>query len=492
MAPGRCGLNDSGWNWRFYDYDAVDRLTHWTYCAASTPYAEGSYEYSAAGNVRSATVGGVHTDFAYDGGNRLTGSSSDGGTTYTNDADGRRTGRTSAAGTTTYDWSALGQLTSVASSLATVTYEYGASGMRELKRVVSAEGTTSTQQLWSGGKLIAEKDSDGTTFEYAYGPGGVPLTMRMSSLSYGTHTFAYIVDHEGSVLGMVDESGYRVATYRYDPWGRQMLAYGGVFPYGDTTPLARRQPLRYRGYYYDAETAFYYLPARYYDPATYRFLSPDPAPPSAGNPLSLNAYSYCENDPVNASDPTGEVMTEEAEAWSKSLREYDGDREAAAVATKRVRWNMLARRYRENGHARRMARWLDQVRVVKKRVNLGFNKGFASPAVVFDIVRFEDPTMEAVRSAPVYDRVNVFADVRRDMEIGELPCDHPVRSHVAVGVGPGQGGHMFIADGWLEPGLRVTPPSVAVVAGIGGSVSREGAEGGFGAELSFSFLGLRD
>ncbi|MCE5203021.1 MAG: hypothetical protein LLG24_02205, partial [Actinomycetia bacterium] len=38
-----------------------------------------------------------------------------------------------------------------------------------------------------------------------------------------------------------------------------------------------------------------------------RFLSPDPAPPSAGDPLSLNAYAYCQGDPVGASDPSGAV-----------------------------------------------------------------------------------------------------------------------------------------------------------------------------------------
>ena len=57
-----------------------------------------------------------------------------------------------------------------------------------------------------------------------------------------------------------------------------------------------------------AATALYYLPVRYYEPATARFLSPDPAPASAGDPLSLNRYGYCMGDPVNASHPTGAVI----------------------------------------------------------------------------------------------------------------------------------------------------------------------------------------
>ena len=72
--------------------------------------------------------------------------------------------------------------------------------------------------------------------------------------------------------------------------------------------LAARNPLRYRGYCYDTHSGLYYLPARSYDPVSARFLTPDPASPSAGDPLSLNRYAYCVGDPVNASDPTGAVI----------------------------------------------------------------------------------------------------------------------------------------------------------------------------------------
>ena len=34
-------------------------------------------------------------------------------------------------------------------------------------------------------------------------------------------------------------------------------------------------PFRYRGYYYDTETGFYYLQTRYYDPTICRFINAD-------------------------------------------------------------------------------------------------------------------------------------------------------------------------------------------------------------------------
>lgn len=58
-------------------------------------------------------------------------------------------------------------------------------------------------------------------------------------------------------------------------------------------------PFRYCGEYFDKETGSIYLRARYYDPATSRMLSEDPAR------HGLNWYSYCFNNPVNFIDPSG-------------------------------------------------------------------------------------------------------------------------------------------------------------------------------------------
>ena len=70
--------------------------------------------------------------------------------------------------------------------------------------------------------------------------------------------------------------------------------------------MAKSNPIRYRGYYYDRETDLYYLNARYYNPQWRRFISPDDTgyldPES---PNGLNLYCYCNNDPVNYCDPSG-------------------------------------------------------------------------------------------------------------------------------------------------------------------------------------------
>ncbi|TYQ13383.1 UNVERIFIED_CONTAM: RHS repeat-associated protein [Acetivibrio alkalicellulosi] len=63
--------------------------------------------------------------------------------------------------------------------------------------------------------------------------------------------------------------------------------------------------IKYAGYFYDAETGLYYLNARFYDPETARFIQEDTYRGDILDPLSLNLYSYCHNNPIMYWDPTG-------------------------------------------------------------------------------------------------------------------------------------------------------------------------------------------
>ena len=70
--------------------------------------------------------------------------------------------------------------------------------------------------------------------------------------------------------------------------------------------LAKANPFRYRGYYYDTETELYYLQTRYYDPEIGRFISQDSIEYVAPETINgLNLYAYCGNNPVMNVDPTG-------------------------------------------------------------------------------------------------------------------------------------------------------------------------------------------
>ena len=64
-------------------------------------------------------------------------------------------------------------------------------------------------------------------------------------------------------------------------------------------------PSFYRGEQYDPDLGLYYLRARYYNPATGRFVSQDPENGIATDPETLHKYLFAGGDPVNKIDPSG-------------------------------------------------------------------------------------------------------------------------------------------------------------------------------------------
>ena len=69
--------------------------------------------------------------------------------------------------------------------------------------------------------------------------------------------------------------------------------------------MADKNPLRYRGYYYDTETGFYYLRSRYYDPTMRRFLNADSFASTGQGFTGTNMFAYCNNNPVRYLDSSG-------------------------------------------------------------------------------------------------------------------------------------------------------------------------------------------
>ncbi len=95
-------------------------------------------------------------------------------------------------------------------------------------------------------------------------------------------------------------------TCKYDAWGKFLGAYGSSGnKITNTTHIAFINPLRYRGYYYDTETGFYYLGSRYYDPQMYRFLNADSLLLFGNDLKGINLFSYCDDNPISYIDTDG-------------------------------------------------------------------------------------------------------------------------------------------------------------------------------------------
>jgi RHS repeat-associated protein len=90
----------------------------------------------------------------------------------------------------------------------------------------------------------------------------------------------------------------------------KQLNFGAdYYPYGQEKDYNTSCSPRYKftGYEYDSETGNYYAYARYYSARLGRFLSPDSSGGEAGNPQSLNGYSYALNNPTSIGAPSGVV-----------------------------------------------------------------------------------------------------------------------------------------------------------------------------------------
>ena len=174
----------------------------------------------------------------------------------------------------------------------TLNYTYDSEGIRTSK----SDGTNTTKYLLNGTQILAQT-TNGKTLCFFYDQQGNRVAMADGSNKF----YYYIYNLQGDVIALADAStGKLVVTYTYDAWGK-------LVKLEDTTAnsVGTQNPFRYRGYYYDTETSLYYLQSRYYDPDTGRFISADGQ--LNEGVLGYNMFAYCENNPVNRADSTGEA-----------------------------------------------------------------------------------------------------------------------------------------------------------------------------------------
>lgn len=107
----------------------------------------------------------------------------------------------------------------------------------------------------------------------------------------------YTQNTHGNVVNLTDETGAVTKSYIYDAFGREQ-----------NIDDADINAFRYCGAYYDKKTVTIYLRARCYNPYNRRFVSRVSFASSNNDPLSLNLYIYCHNNPVSGTDSTDHLM----------------------------------------------------------------------------------------------------------------------------------------------------------------------------------------
>lgn len=172
----------------------------------------------------------------------------------------------------------LNRLTEYNNGSTSVHYAYNPSGLRKTK----TQGEVTTNYYWNGSNLTYESKTNGEKNYYHYDVTGI------LSANFNGTVNNFLKDSHANVVSLLDYDGNVIRNYAYDAFRNEQ-----------TENDADINPFRYCGEYMDLSSGLIYLRNRYYDPATSRMLSEDPAR------QGTNWYIYCNNNPVNYIDPYG-------------------------------------------------------------------------------------------------------------------------------------------------------------------------------------------
>ncbi len=320
-----------------YSYKDVDESRTTTLVnSVQTPAGTYTYTYDSIGNILSTTDGTYTTSYVYDGLNQLVRANDEkSGKTYTYSySNGNITEQKEYAYTTgelgeavdTKTWSYgnstwsdlltsyngeqivydeignpltignkeltwLGrQLLGITEGESTVSYTYNGDGQRTSKTV----NGVNTEYIYNGEILAGQKTgNDIIVFMY-------DNNSDAFGFIYNSTEYYYIKNAQNDVTAIADSNGNVLARYYYDAWGKVLEITGN-------TEIAGLNPIRYRSYYYDAETGWYYLKSRYYSPDMCRFVSADGYIQTGQSLLDKNMFAYCLNNPVNMLDKNGDI-----------------------------------------------------------------------------------------------------------------------------------------------------------------------------------------
>jgi RHS repeat-associated protein len=186
---------------------------------------------------------------------------------------------------------------------------YGADGERIKSQLYSNSVLSKTKYYAPGYEKIT---TTGGTVENHYISS--PFGLEAIIVKTGASETMYLAetDHLGSLIGLKNTAGVYVERYSYDPWGRRRNPSDWSF---DNVPAPTVTDRGFTGHEHLDIFKLINMNGRLYDPVTGRFLNADPVIDNAGGAQGLNSYSYCLNNPLKYTDPSGFTFTENENAY---------------------------------------------------------------------------------------------------------------------------------------------------------------------------------
>ena len=246
-------------------------------------------------------------------------------------------GNTTASGGKTFAYNSQNQLMSMNGGAVSLVYDgYG----NRVAKTVS--GVTTTYLVEddvnpTGYPQVFDELTNGVvTRTYTYG------LQRISEDQIVNNTWTpsfYGYDGFGTVRQLTNAAGTVTDSYEYDAFGNELNSTG-------STP----NEMLYRGEQYDSDLGLYYLRARWYNPATGRFMSRDPNEGQSIIPATLHKYLYAAGDPINRVDPSGKDDYEEYDFLSSRSEEVLSEPEEDDCAAYEAYWELLTQRAPEQSY----------------------------------------------------------------------------------------------------------------------------------------------
>ena len=189
------------------------------------------------------------------------------------------------------EYNAYGKISHIEEGDYAMDFIYGPDQQR-WKSILLHNGDTVRVTIYAGDY---EQVSEGDTIrQFLYGEGNTLCVREQGGLNRYYYMFT---DHQGNIVKIVDNSGTSVFEASYDAWGQQIVLKNDIgFHRG------------YTGHEMMPEFGLINMNGRLYDPLLARFLSPDNYVQLPDFSQSFNRYSYCLNNPLKYTDPSGELF----------------------------------------------------------------------------------------------------------------------------------------------------------------------------------------
>ncbi len=193
-------------------------------------------------------------------------------------------------------YNAYGKVTHITDGGYTLDIDYGTDRQRWRSTLTdSLDNVVRSIRYFEDMDIVTRGD---TSLLVLYLDGGVIFVRERDNTQAPSRMYHLTTDRLGSITDIVDGNGEKLVSNSYDAWGKPVnWQSSNWFLRG------------YTGHEMIPEMRLINMNGRIYDPVLGRFLSPDDYVQMPLSPQGYNRYTYCGNNPLKYTDPSGEIFT---------------------------------------------------------------------------------------------------------------------------------------------------------------------------------------